>query len=92
MMNSTLSVVFAFADSTTKNFSMGPFDPQSDFIGTFKNRLKNFNSADSTSSRKFTNLAEIVKSDTGAALTGVKSATITTSQTRRIFDASTYRP
>ena len=91
-MNSTLSITFAFADSTTRNFSLGPLNPQDESIGTFKNRIKNLDKVDTTSGKKFTNLAQVLKSDSGAALTAVKSATITTSQTRKIFDASTYNP
>lgn len=92
MSSTTLTINFAFADSTTRNFSLGNINPENQFIETFKNRLKNFNSVDSTSGKKTTNLADIIKSDSGAALTGIKSATITTSQTRRIFDSSTYNP
>lgn len=91
-MNSTLAVTFAFADSTTRTFSIGNYNPNDTSLETFKNRVKNFDKTDTTSGKKFTNLAQYLKSDSGAAFTAVKSATITTSQTRRIFDSSTYNP
>lgn len=92
MSSSTLSINFAFADATTRLYSMGTFAENSDSVKNFKDRLKKFNSVDSESGKKFTNLSDVLKSDSGAALTGIKSAHITTSQTRRIYDAATYRP
>lgn len=92
MSSSTLSVNFAFADATTRLYSMGTFAVNSDAVSNFKDRLRKFNSVDSESGKKFTNLADVLKSDNGAALTGIKSAHIVTSQTRRIYDAATYRP
>lgn len=92
MSEITLAVNFAFADSTTKSYTFGPLSVNAVSAADFKTRLRNFNSVDETSQKKFTNIAESVKSDNGYALTGIKSATITTSQTRRIFDAATYNP
>ena len=92
MSNSVTTINFAFADGTTKSYSMGPFAVSSASVLNFKNRVQSFNSADAQEQKKFTNLFDAVKSDNGAAVTGVKSATITTSQTQRIFDASTYTP
>ena len=92
MSSSTLTINFAFGDSTTRQYSMGTFAVNSVSVLEFKNRLRNFNSVDSTSQKKFTNLADALKSDNGYPLTGIKSATITTSQTQRIFDAATYTP
>lgn len=92
MSSAVLAVNFAFADSTFRGYSMGTFAVNSDAVINFKTRLQKFNSVDSTSQKKFTNLADVLKSDNGAALTGIKNATITVSQTTRIFDASTYQP
>lgn len=89
-MISVLTVNFAFADSTTRSYSLGNYNPENESIGNFKNRVKTFNSVDTVSGKKFTNLAEVLKSESGAALTGVKSATITTTQITRIYDATTY--
>ena len=87
-----LSVNFAFADATFRGYSMGTFDVNSDAVQNFKTRLQKFNSVDATAQKKFTNLAEVLKSDNGANLTGIKSASITVSNVRRIFDAATYKP
>jgi len=92
MSSAVLSVNFAFADATTRIYSMGTFAVNSDAVTNFKTRVQNFNKVDTTSSKKFTNLAEVLKSDNGAELSGVKSASITVSQSTRIFDAATYRP
>lgn len=92
MSSATLSVNFAFADATTRIYSMGTFAVNSDAVNNFKTRLQKFNSVDSTSQKKFTNLAEVLKSDNGANLSGIKSASITVSQTTRIYDAATYQP
>lgn len=91
MSSSVLKVNFAYADATAKSFEMGPFAVDSDAVSHFKERLKKFNSVDSESGKKFTNFETVLKSENGAALTGIKSATITTSQTRRIYDAATYQ-
>ena len=90
MNNSVLSVNFAFADATFRSYSMGTFAIDSDAVQNFKTRLRKFNSVDETSQKKFTNLAEVLKSDNGANLTGIKSASITTSNITRIYDASNY--
>jgi len=71
---------------------MGTFAVNSDAVTNFKTRVQNFNKVDTTSSKKFTNLAEVLKSDNGAELSGVKSASVTVSQSTRIFDAATYQP
>ena len=92
MSSATLEVNFAFADATTKPVSVGTFDVNSDAVTYFKNRLQKFNSTDETTQQKFTNLQTFLKSENGANLTGIKSATITVSQVTRIFDAATYRP
>ena len=92
MSSAVLSVNFAFADATTRIYSMGTFAVNSAAVTNFKTRVQNFNAVDSTSQKKFTNLAEVLKSDNGAELSGVKSASITVSQTTRIFDAATYQP
>lgn len=92
MSNAVLSVNFAFADATFRGYSMGTYAISSDAVQNFKTRLRNFNSVDATTQKKYTNLAEVLKSDNGAALSGIKSATITVSQTTRIFDAATYQP
>lgn len=91
MSSSTCAVNFAYADGTTKSYSLGPFNPAGNAVTNFKTRLRNFNVTDETEQKKFTNLAEYLVSENGAAFTGIKSATITTSQTRRIYDAATYR-
>lgn len=90
MSSATLKVNFAYADATTRSFEMGPFAVNAVSATNFKNRLSTFNSVDETTQKKFTNFAEVMKSDNGAALTGVKSATITVSQITRIYDAATY--
>ena len=91
MMSSAICAVnFAYADGTIKSYALGSFDVNSDAVSYFKNRLQNFNKVDATEQKKFTNLFEQLKSDNGADLTGIKSATITVSQTRRIYDAATY--
>jgi len=92
MSSAVLSVNFAFADATTRIYSMGTFAVNSDAVTNFKTRVQNFNKVDTTSSKKFTNLAEVLKSDNGAELSGVKSASVTVSQSTRIFDAATYQP
>ena len=90
MSSAVLSVNFAFADASYRTYSMGTFAVNSAAVLQFKNRLRTFNSVDETSQKKFTNLADVLKSDNGANLTGIKSASITTSQTTRIYDAATY--
>ena len=90
MSSAVLSVNFAFADASYRTYSMGTFAVNSTAVTNFKTRLRTFNSVDETTQKKFTNLAEVLKSDNGASLTGIKSASITVSQTTRIYDAATY--
>ena len=90
MSSSALSISFSFADATTKTYTFEPFATNSVAVNQFKTRLRNFDAVDETEQKKFTNLAEILVSENGAELTGIKSATITTSQVTRIYDASTY--
>lgn len=90
MYSSNLAVNFAYADGTTKSYSLGPFDTNSNAVSKFKERLQKFNTVDSESSKKFTNLFDVLKSENGAEITGIKSATITVSQSTRIYDAATY--
>ena len=90
MSSATLSVNFAYADATAKSYAVGPFAVNSDAVSNFKSRLQNFNKVDTTEQKKITNLENFLCSENGAALTGIKSATITVSQTTRIYDAATY--
>lgn len=90
MSNAICAVNFAYGDGTTKTYSLGPFNVNSDAVTNFKSRLQNFDNIESLSSKKFTNLATVLVSENGANLTGIKSATITVSNVRRIFDAATY--
>ena len=90
MSSAMLAVNFAFADGTSKVISAGPYDVNSDSVTNFKNRVKNFNSVDETSQKNFTNLVGKFKSDNGADITGINSASITVSNVRRIYDAATY--
>ena len=90
MSNSVLEIKFAFGDGTTKSYSMGDYAVNSDAVLNFKNRVRKYDSVDETSQKKFTNLIEVLKSDNGASITGIKSASIITSQTTRIYDAATY--
>ena len=90
MSSSICGINFAFSDGTTKSYALGPFAVNSAAVLQFRNRVQNFNSVDSTSQKKFTNLKEYVVSENGAAMTGIKSATITTSNITRIYDAATY--
>lgn len=90
MSSSVCGINFAFSDGTTKSYTLGPFAVNSAAVLQFKNRVKNFDSVDESSSKKFTNLKEYVVSENGAEMTGIKSATITTSNTTRIYDAATY--
>lgn len=92
MSSSILSVNFAFADGTTKTISAGPYAVNAEAVNNFKERVKKINSTDEETQKKFTNLFAKFKSDNGAEITGIKSASITTSSVRRIFDASTYKP
>lgn len=92
MSSAICTVNFAYADSTTKSYSLGPFAVNSKAVSNFKDRLKKFNTIDETEQKKFTNLFDQLKSENGAAMSGIKSATITVSQTTRIFDAATYKP
>ncbi|MBR6013837.1 MAG: hypothetical protein IK062_08675 [Selenomonadaceae bacterium] len=91
MSSAVLSVNFAFADASYRTYSMGTFAVNSVAVTQFKNRLRTFNTVDETTQKKFTNLADVLKSDSGAALSGIKSASITTSNITRIYDAATYR-
>jgi len=90
MSSAICAVNFAFADGTAKSYALGDFNVNSDAVTYFKSRLQKFNSVDTTSQKKFTNLATVLKSENGADYTGIKSATITVSQTTRIYDAVTY--
>lgn len=90
MSSSVCGINFAFSDGTTKSFTLGPFAVNSAAVLQFKNRVQTFDSVETTSQKKFTNLKDYVVSENGAAMTGIKSATITTSQTTRIYDAATY--
>ena len=92
MSSAICAVNFAFADGTAKIFSLGTFNANADAVTYFKDRLRKFDTVDTTSGKKFTNLTEVLKSENGADYTGIKSATITVSQTTRIFDAATYTP
>lgn len=92
MSSATLTVHFAYADATAKTYAVGPFAVNSDAVTNFKTRLQNFNTVDATEQKKITNLSDFLCSENGAALTGIKSAIITVSQTTRIFDAATYTP
>ena len=93
MMSSAICAVnFAYADGTTKSYSLGPFAVNSAAVSNFKSRLQNFDNVESLSNKKFTNLASVLVSENGLALTGIKTATITVSQTTRIYDAATYTP
>ena len=88
--NSTVAVNFAFADSTARSYSMGPFAVNSAAVSNFKTRLQNFDVVDATEQKKFTNLSDVLVSENGYNLTGIKNATITVSQVTRIYDAATY--
>lgn len=90
MSSATLTINFAYADATAKSYAVGPFSVNSDAVSNFKDRLRNFNKVDATEQKKITNLENFLSSENGAALTGIKSATITVSQTTRIYDAATY--
>ena len=90
MTSSALSINFAFADATTKTYTMEPFANNSDAVQKFKERLRIFNSVDETTQKKYTNLAKFLISENGAELTGIKSAHITSSQITRIYDAANY--
>lgn len=90
MSSATLTVNFAFSDSTTKSFSFGPFDIMASAVTQFRTRLRKFNSVDETSQKKFTNLADVLISDNGAALSGIKSASITVSESTRIYDSVNF--
>ena len=90
MSSAICAVNFAYADGTAKGYSLGPFNVNSDAVTYFKTRLQNFNKVDATEQKKFTNLADYMVSENGAAFTGIKSATITVSQVTRIYDAATY--
>lgn len=92
MSSATLAVNFAFSDGTNKSLSAGPYAVNSDAVSNFKTRLQKFNSVDETTQKKFTNLVGKFKSDSGAEITGIKSASITVSQVTRIYDAATYTP
>jgi len=92
MSSAVLTVHFVYADATAKSYAVGPFAVNSDALNTFKTRLQNFNKVDATSQKKFTNLFEQLKSENGADVTGVKGASITVSQSTRIYDAATYKP
>ena len=92
MSSAVLTVHFAYADATAKSYAVGQFAVNSDALNTFKTRLQNFNKVDATSQKKFTNLENFLCSENGAALTGIKSASVTVSQSTRIFDAATYQP
>ena len=92
MSSAMLKINFAFADATAKSFEMGPFSLNDSAVTTFKTRVKNILAVDTEAGRKITNFGKVVKSENGAALTGVKSASITVSDVRRIFDAATYTP
>ena len=90
MSSSICAVNFAYADATTKSYAMGPFAVNSVAVQQFKARLRKFNEVDETTQQKYTNFGEILKSENGAALSGIKSATIVTSEVTRIYDAATY--
>ncbi len=90
MSSSTLTINFAYSDSTFKNYSVGPFANNSVAVQQFKNRLRNFNNVDETSHKKITNLETILKSENGASFSGIKSAHIVTSEVTRIYDAANY--
>lgn len=90
MSSATLTVNFAYADATAKSYAVGPFAVNSDAVSNFKDRLRNFNKVDATEQKKITNLENFLSSENGAALTGIKNATITVSQVTRIYDAATY--
>lgn len=90
MSSSTLTINFAYSDASFKTYSVGPFANNSVAVMQFKARLQMFNEVDVTAQKKYTNLATILKSENGAALTGIKSANIVTSQITRVYDASNY--
>ena len=90
MSSAICAVNFAYGDGTTKSYSLGPFAVNSASVTNFKNRLQNFNTVDATEQKKFTNLADYMVSENGAAFIGIKSASITVSNVRRIYDAATY--
>ena len=91
MMSSAICAVnFAYGDGTTKNYSLGPFAVNSAAVSNFKTRLQNFDVVDATEQKKFTNLSDVLVSENGYNLTGIKNATITVSQVTRIYDAATY--
>ena len=93
MMSSSVTTInFAYADGTTRSYSLGSFAVNSVAVTNFKNRIQNFNNVDAQEQKKITNLFDVLKSENGAQITCVKSATITTTQTRRIFDSATYTP
>lgn len=90
MSSATLSVNFAYADATAKSYAVGPFAVNSDAVSNFKSRLQNFDVVDATEQKKFTNLSDVLVSENGYNLTGIKNATITVSQVTRIYDAANY--
>lgn len=67
MSSAICAVNFAYGDGTTKSYSLGPFAVNSASVTNFKNRLQNFNTVDATEQKKFTNLADYLVSENGAA-------------------------
>lgn len=71
---STLTAKFQFVDGETYNLSFSPYDPEGTAVTGFKDRVNDFN-ANSVES-----ISNTFISDAGAALKGIESAQIVTSE------------
>ena len=90
MSSSSLSVIFAFADATTKTYTMEPFAEDSTAVNEFKVRLQMFNEIDPETNKKYTNLEKFFCSESGAAMSGIKTAYVITSNITRIYDSANF--
>lgn len=63
-----LKINFGFADDTSRDVELGPFDTDATLAATLKSRVKAFNPA---------NVQNLYISDGGASCTQVNSATLT---------------
>lgn len=68
--NATIKVKTAFADETTRELELGPFDAASTAISNAKANIKTFN-------ENISDIAALYISDGGANCTGIIDATVT---------------
>lgn len=78
----TLTVEVSFADNTTRNIALAPFNIRSDSVSNFKSNVMQFNA------NVPTDFQQNFLSNDGASATNISAASITTTTSNVIFAKS----